>query len=191
MKCLVLDAMGVIFQAADDVAELLVPFIAEHGGADRATVESAYLDASLGLIDADSFWRRCAIDPETEPDFLARHRLIDGVEQTLALAAVRAIPVWCLSNDVGRWSQRLRARFDLDSRLAGAIISGDVGVRKPDAEIYRILMARSGFSADELLFVDDRDNNVDAARALGIETIAFEAGSGFLPVQAALENTDA
>ena len=32
MKCLVLDAMGVIFSAADDVAELLIPFIAEHGG---------------------------------------------------------------------------------------------------------------------------------------------------------------
>ena len=30
MKCLVLDAMGVIFSAADDVAELLIPFIAEQ-----------------------------------------------------------------------------------------------------------------------------------------------------------------
>ena len=32
MKCLVPDAMGVIFTADDDVAELLIPFIEERGG---------------------------------------------------------------------------------------------------------------------------------------------------------------
>ncbi len=191
MRCLVLDAMGVIFQAADDVAELLVPFVAERGDAGRTAVEAAYLDASLGRIDADTFWQRCSIDPATEAEFLGRHALVDGVEQTLALAAARRIPVWCLSNDVGRWSEWLRNHFGLDSHLAGAVISGDVGVRKPDAEIYRILMTRSGFAAEDLLFVDDRDPNVAAARALGIQSIAFDPGSGFATVLAALEGAGA
>ncbi len=187
MKCLVLDAMGVIFRSADDVAELLVPFVSEHGGAGPATVESAYLDASLGRVDADTFWRRCRVDPNNETRYLARHALMDGVDDTLTLAAALDIPVWCLSNDVGRWSERLRARFDLDSRLAGTIISGEIGVRKPDAEIYRILLERSGFAAADLLFVDDRDQNVAAAAALGIQTVAFDAASGFAPVLAELE----
>ena len=49
MKCIVLDAMGVIFRAADDVADLLIPFVREAGGNMNANeIESAYLDASLG-----------------------------------------------------------------------------------------------------------------------------------------------
>ena len=52
--CLVLDAMGVLFCAADDVAELLIPFIRSAGGeADPRVIEAAYLEASLGRIDAD------------------------------------------------------------------------------------------------------------------------------------------
>lgn len=59
MKCLVLDAMGVIFQAADDVVELLIPFVTEYGG-EEDVVQSAYLDASLGRISADEFWKKSA-----------------------------------------------------------------------------------------------------------------------------------
>ena len=59
MDCIVLDAMGVIFRAADDVAELLIPFIAETGGnVSTGIVESTYMDASLGLISVDEFWRK-------------------------------------------------------------------------------------------------------------------------------------
>lgn len=32
MRCVVLDAMGVIYSAADDVAELLIPFVRASGG---------------------------------------------------------------------------------------------------------------------------------------------------------------
>ena len=58
-RCLVLDAMGVVFAAAADVAEILIPFIRSAGGeSDARTIESVYLQASLGIIDADAFWRR-------------------------------------------------------------------------------------------------------------------------------------
>ncbi len=76
---------------------------------------------------------------------------------------------------------------DLDCRLAGAVISGDVGVRKPDPDVYRILPDRTGFAAEELLFVDDRGKKVSAARAPGIETSAFDPASGYAPVLTALE----
>lgn len=62
MRYVVLDAMGVIFQAADDVAELLIPFIREAGGCTSPQeVEAAYLDASLGVIGPDEFWSRVGL----------------------------------------------------------------------------------------------------------------------------------
>ena len=40
-----------------------MPFIAETGGnLSTEIVESAYLDASLGLVNADDFWRMVGLD---------------------------------------------------------------------------------------------------------------------------------
>ena len=180
MSCLVLDAMGVMFRADDDVAELLIPFVRERGGSgDSAAIEAAYREASLGSISADDFWLRVGLAPDAEPAYLARHRLNDGVIELLSHAGSCRVPVWCLSNDVGRWSLRLRDSLGLEPRLAGATISADVGLRKPDPNIYRGMLETSGYEAGELLFVDDRANNVDAARACGIDSLQFDPERGF------------
>ena len=180
MNCLVLDAMGVIFQAADDVAELLVPFIEEQtGSVDREWVGTTYLDASLGRTSPERFWSRFGISPELEDAYLSRHTLLPGVKELLNEAKRKGVAVWCLSNDVGRWSEKLRSNFHIEELLAGSVISGDVGVRKPDREIYEILIKRCGYNKEELLFVDDREKNVQAARDLGIEAILFDSKASF------------
>ena len=61
---LVLDAMGVIYEAADDVAELLMPFIAEKGGReDPDKIKSLYVRASLGEMETDEFWAALGLSP--------------------------------------------------------------------------------------------------------------------------------
>jgi HAD superfamily hydrolase (TIGR01509 family) len=180
MRCIVLDAMGVIFSAADDVAELLVPFIGDAGGNVSAkTIESSYFDASLGRISADEFWMKVHLEPSVEDHYLSRHSLIPGVRDFLENAKLKEIPVWCLSNDVDRWSRKLRKIFEIENLLADAIISSEVGVRKPDRAIYQFLLERSGYQADELLFVDDRTRNVETAIAMGIPSIQFTIELGY------------
>lgn len=176
-RCLVLDAMGVVFRAADDVTELLVPFVREAGG-DVQAVGSAYLAASLGTLSADDFWRAVGLDPDVEDAYLSGHALVPGAVDLLESARRVGMPVWCLSNDVERWSRKLRARLGIDALFAGAIISSEVGVRKPDPAIYRCLVDRSGFEPQTLLFVDDRPRNVDAAIAAGIPAVRFDPGAG-------------
>lgn len=187
MKCLVLDAMGVIFESADDVAELLIPFILEHGGCRvQEEIEAAYLEASLGHIDPEEFWARVGLSAQLEDDYLARFALNPGVLELLSRMQADGVPVWCLSNDVGRWSARLRDNFGIESLLAGSIISADVGVRKPNREIYLRLIDSSGYPAADLLFVDDREKNVAAASQLGIDSILFGPENGFEPVKTRL-----
>jgi len=180
MPCLVLDAMGVIFEAADDVGELLIPFIAEKSGScNEETIQAAYLDVSLGSISADEFWNQVGVAAHLEDEFLSRHALNSGVVELLDWCRDSDIPVWCLSNDVGRWSQKLRARLNIETYLQGSIISGDVGLRKPDRQIYQALVEASGFPVEEFLFVDDREANVLAARELGIESLLHDPRAGF------------
>jgi hypothetical protein len=62
-----LDAMGVIYQACDDVAELLSPFIAaRRSSTDCELVERTYLRAGLGDVTSIDFWRAVGIGPSLE-----------------------------------------------------------------------------------------------------------------------------
>ena len=108
-----LDAMGVLYRAGDDVAELLVPFVRNHGqaGLSAETIEREYVAASLGQIDTTTFWKGMGVDPALEDDYLAGHRLIDGTREALPRLQQRFSRIACLSNDVTDWSAKLRQRY--------------------------------------------------------------------------------
>ncbi len=181
--CLALDAMGVIYAAADDVAELLVPFVKRSGGTgDGRRIERAYRAASLGLLEPDQFWRDVGLDPSCEDAYLSLHRLTPGLELFVAEAHRRGIALWCLSNDVSRWSEKLRRRFALEHAFRGFVVSGDVGIRKPDRGLYEALLRRVGCAPERVVFVDDREQNVAAARAMGIVGLRFTPNASATPL---------
>lgn len=176
MKVLVLDAMGVIYAVAEDVAELLCPFIHEHGGiTDDHRIGELYREASLGQLSPAQFWASVGLDPSLEDTYLTLHRLTPALIEFLGQARGKVDAIWCLSNDLSAWSRKLRERFDLTQRLDGFIISGNVGLRKPDPAIYKLLLERTGVAAKDHIFADDRPRNLNAAAALGLQTVLFGA----------------
>ena len=55
------------------------------------------------------------------------------------------------------------------------LVSYELGVCKPDPEFFRRGLAKLGVAAEECIFIDDLEDNVSAARSLGITGIRFEA----------------
>ena len=53
------------------------------------------------------------------------------------------------------------------------IISAEVGVMKPDRSIYEISQTKSGFSGDEIFFIDDKAENLLIPQSLGWQTLLF------------------
>src|SRR5262249_22018219 len=51
------------------------------------------------------------------------------------------------------------------------VISGEVGVKKPDPGIFRIALEQTGLQADEVVYVGDTQEDVDGAKAAGIRPI--------------------
>lgn len=178
----ILDAMGVLYEAGDDVAELLVPFVGRHGRADllAEAIDRDYVEASLGRMDTDAFWRRMGVDPSLEDSYLAGHHLIEGTLEALAELKQRHGRLACLSNDVSSWSLKLRQRFGLERWIDHWFISGDLGLRKPSAEIYQLAADRLGVRPQDVVFVDDRLRNLDAAKAVGFNTVLLDV-RGFAP----------
>ncbi len=101
------------------------------------------------------------------------------IEQNVALlkrlkAAGR--PVYGLSNFASVKFALARQMFDFLNEFDLCVISGQVGVVKPDPRIYEILFERVGRDPSELLFVDDSLANVRAAEEAGMAAIHYAPG---------------
>ena len=137
------------------------------------------LDAGLPL--AEGIAERIERFPQHEPLIRAYAErfgeMMLPMQRSIALLhelAERRVPLFALSNWAAETFERTHTLFPFLSAFDGLVISGQIGLAKPDPRIFRHLLDRHGLSAGETLFVDDRASNVEAARALGIEGLLFE-----------------
>ncbi len=76
------------------------------------------------------------------------------------------LKIGLLSNSWGGMQDAYPQRI-LDELFDAVVISGLVGMRKPEERIFRLAAARMGLDPAECVFVDDVEGNIEAARALG------------------------
>lgn len=81
--------------------------------------------------------------------------------------------VYILSN-YGSWTyKKTQEALSFLSDVDGALFSYEVKHVKPEPEIYQALLKRFDLKAEECVFLDDCQENIDGARAQGIEGIRF------------------
>lgn len=81
--------------------------------------------------------------------------------------------VYILSN-YGRWTyQNTAEALSFLEDVDGAVFSYQVHQMKPEPEIYQTLLTKYGLKAEECVFLDDRQVNIDGAKAQGMEGIVF------------------
>ncbi len=61
-------------------------------------------------------------------------------------------------------------------RFSGVLVSAEEHMLKPDAEIYERLCGKFGLKPEECLFIDDLPQNIDGARAVGMEGYCYADG---------------
>lgn len=64
-------------------------------------------------------------------------------------------------------------RYDFLSWFDGILVSGVEKMKKPDPQIYQLLLERYNVQPSEAIFIDDNIHNVHAARSLGIDALHF------------------
>ena len=75
------------------------------------------------------------------------------------------------TNNVREWEARWRALLPIDELFEVVVDSAFVGTRKPEPEIYAITLERLGATAEECVFIDDLEPNVDGAKTAGMQGI--------------------
>jgi len=92
------------------------------------------------------------------------------VIELISQAPVRHRIVLSNTNAI-HWSWVRQQYGHVLSRFDHSLASHECGVEKPEAEIYRIAMAHTGLPASAHLFIDDLAENVEGARAVGMDAV--------------------
>jgi 2-haloacid dehalogenase len=83
-------------------------------------------------------------------------------------------PLYALTNWSAQTFHIARERYDFLSLFEEIVVSGEVGVVKPDPRIYALLVERTGLDPCRTVFVDDRGENVRAAKKHGFIGVLFQ-----------------
>lgn len=127
------------------------------------------------VAEAVASYRNCSVE-EAKANMLLAIEYQEEIEATarlipeLKMAGYRVI---VLSNMSKEYIDFLRKK-PVYRHFDEEIISCEVGLVKPEREIYELLLTRYGLRPDETIFIDDRQENVDAAAELGITPFLFD-----------------
>jgi putative hydrolase of the HAD superfamily len=159
-------------------------------------------DAVKGLFRADPNARRLVRAVETgdiaESEFSERFGALLGVADTERLidrlfggmgpdeamldavrnARAQGVRTGLISNSMGE-GRYDRAAFP--ELFDGVVISGEVGLHKPQPEIFELGCERIGLPPAECVFVDDLRENCEGAEAVGMTAILHRGAEGTVP----------
>lgn len=181
MSWIIFDYAGVISFPPPEAAGLELAGAAEVDPArfwDVYWADRSRYDAAE--IDATTYWQgvsgrplsKAHLDQLTTLDNRMWLHLNDDTMAVVEGLARRDVPLALLSNaplelaravDGQPWAKLFRHRF----------FSADLGRAKPDPRVYTEVCRRLDARPEDVVFVDDRQENIDAALALGINAKLF------------------
>lgn len=183
IKALISDLGGVLVrteagQPRQDLAGRL--------GLSRAELEALVFSgtfgtrAQLGQISEAELWDSVAsalgLPPEEVPDlarqFWGGDRLDAGLVEFIRGLRPRLV-TGLLSNAFDGLRHQLEKVWTISDAFDVMIISAEEGIMKPAPEIYRLAAARLGVPPEEAVFLDDFEENVRGAQAVGMHAVHF------------------
>ena len=135
----------------------------------------------MGMFDDDEALRRFAsYDPELQPVLERVYRRIDGMIVPFDYATDwikslkdRGFSTYYLSNYSRKAYEECKESLEFMKYADGGVMSFQEHVLKPDPAIYQRLLDKYNLKAEESVFLDDTQKNVDAALQLGFKAFTF------------------
>jgi len=98
---------------------------------------------------------------------------VDGSVVILHQLKEKGYAIYGLSNWSAETFPIIRQRYQFFDLFDGIIISGEVGMVKPDPAIFKLALKMIARPAPECLFIDDSPPNINTAKLLEINTIQY------------------
>jgi len=137
----------------------------------------------LAELDAPGYWQQVGrslgrgfseaeISELVRLDSVSWLRMQAGTVALIEDLAAAGLPLALLSNAPGELAEAISG-LPVAAYFGHLLFSCQLKVAKPDPECYTRALARLGASAEDVIFIDDRAENVAAAAALGLHSVHF------------------
>jgi 2-haloacid dehalogenase len=98
---------------------------------------------------------------------------IEGTVELLRMLKKKGYSLYGLSNWGTETFSIVRHEFDFFNLFDEIILSGEVKLIKPEPEIFELCLQKIGKPANQCLFIDDSEVNINAAKKMGFDTVHF------------------
>ena len=120
----------------------------------------------------DALRRQLGFDLDDADITAGWNRIIMGEKPGIRSCILRLkahLPLYVLTNTNAVHAAEWRSRHQsLLEHFRQVFVSSDMGCRKPDTAIYRLVVEEIGAPADQIVFMDDTPENVQGAAAVGM-----------------------
>jgi len=199
IKAVIFDMGGVLLRTADVTAR---ETIAARYGVTRSELETyifsseSSIQSEKGALSDVEHWQNVMCHfGQPIGDYLALYDEYfsgDFIDQRLLDFAASLKPRYTLGLLSNAWDNArtlLSQRFDFLDRFDVSIFSYEVKARKPDPAIYHAMLERVGAAPGEALFIDDVQENVAGAKAVGMHALRFTGTDAVISaISAALDS---
>ena len=136
-------------------------------------------ELEIGRLSLDAYLTQTVFmrpQPFGRPEFVAAMEA-QSVPDEAALALLRSLSarhrMYALNNESRELNGVRRQKFSLDGPLLAFFSSCYLGVAKPNPAIYRLALDLAGVQPEQAVMIDDRLQNVEAARSVGMQAVQF------------------
>jgi putative hydrolase of the HAD superfamily len=196
IKAILFDADGVLQRPTVWWREALMPIL---GAADIADVdpflrdiletELAHLCAPSGfdaaLMETLTRWN-CSERFADTAQALNSIRLYDDVIEVVRVLRQAGMPCHIASNQQAGRAQHMSERLGYKALFVEEFYSCRVGFAKPDVAYFNRVLELLDLPSQCVLFIDDRAENVDAAKRAGLAAVVYNGESGAEALRAIL-----
>ena len=160
--------------------------VVEHFGLNFDEFEQRHPQANdlweRGKIDVHEYLRETVFYVPrifTEDEFFLKMRDVSQVLypgmieflRALRTQGMRETSTYMLSNESRELMEYRIPKFGLSGLFDAYLVSAYIGLRKPEAAFFQCALDLSQCQPDECVFIDDREENLEGARKLGIQGI--------------------
>ena len=179
MKNIVFDLGRVVF--AQDPAKSTEEFRAFFSYVSQTQMPEFWSEYDRGALSLDEVAAELAAYRGVDVEFAREMILLAiGKQETISPTEVliqdlkaAGYNLYVLSNMASEFIEFLR-RKPVYANFDGDVVSCEVGVIKPQPEIYDLLLSKFALEPEQTMFIDDRAENVIAAAKKGISTFHFD-----------------
>jgi putative hydrolase of the HAD superfamily len=178
IRGIIFDCFGVLYQGSSAHLYELTP------EKNRAELTNLSLSSDYGYISHEDFTQQASVligRSAVEIEEIMQRDHIRNVALVAYVKSLRPTYKLALLSNVGRGViNRLFSDEELDELFDVVVLSSEVGMVKPDPEIFNFTSDKLGILPENCLMVDDLESNIAGAKTIGMQGVVFSTTDTFL-----------